>query len=285
MRHFAFLSQGEKERQKESARASHPHSARPFTPLKRRGFPAQFVFAACVLLAGPPPRGGKGKASCRRHRRLSLRRNLGGGDEGARGRVEEALAAVTFSLLLSFVRQTKESRKSANRRKDMESTATISCTDVKSCILLLVHCPRCKSTDTSVIDSRLSEEGRSVRRRRECPKCEHRFTTFERQELSSFIVVKRDGTREPYTRTKIERGIWIACTKRPVTQEKIDSLLTKLEEKWGANKKEVSSSTIGMDVMRELKKIDQVAYIRFASVHREFKDVEEFKEELGRLFK
>ena len=136
-----------------------------------------------------------------------------------------------------------------------------------------------------MIDSRLSEEGRAVRRRRECPLCKHRFTTFERQELSSLIVIKRDGTREPYSREKIERGIWIACTKRPVTQEQVDVLLTKLEEKWGGNKKEVASSTIGQDVMKELKKLDEVAYIRFASVHREFKDVEEFKEELGRLFK
>lgn len=148
-----------------------------------------------------------------------------------------------------------------------------------------MFCPRCKFEDTSVIDSRLSEEGRAVRRRRECPKCSHRFTTFERQELSSLIVVKRDGTSEPYSRGKLERGIWLSCTKRPITQEKIDKLLTRLEEKWAANKKEVSSSTIGTDVMRELKKLDQVAYIRFASVHREFKDVEEFKHELGQLFK
>lgn len=148
-----------------------------------------------------------------------------------------------------------------------------------------MYCPHCKSEDTAVIDSRLTEEGRSVRRRRECPKCLHRFTTFERQELSSLIVVKRDGTREPYSRSKIERGVWIACTKRPVTQEQIDSLLSTLEEKWGGNRKEVASSTIGSDVMKELRKIDEVAYIRFASVHREFKDVEEFKQELGRLFK
>lgn len=124
-----------------------------------------------------------------------------------------------------------------------------------------------------------------MRRRRECPKCEHRFTTFERQELSSLIVVKRDGTREPYSRSKLERGIWLACTKRPVTQEKVDRMLSRLEEKWAANKEEVASSTIGNDVMKELKKIDEVAYIRFASVHREFKDVEEFKKELGSLFK
>lgn len=147
-----------------------------------------------------------------------------------------------------------------------------------------MYCPHCKSDDTAVIDSRLSEEGRSVRRRRECPKCAHRFTTFERQEMSSLIVVKRDGTREPYARAKLERGIWIACTKRPVTQEQVDALLTKLEEKWAANKQEVLSSTIGNDLMKELRKLDQVAYIRFASVHREFKDVEEFKEELTKLF-
>lgn len=148
-----------------------------------------------------------------------------------------------------------------------------------------MFCPRCKSEDTAVIDSRLSEEGRAVRRRRECPKCEHRFTTFERQEMSSLIVVKRDGTREPYTREKILRGIWLACTKRPVSQEQVENLLSKLEEKWSGSKQEVSSSQIGNDVMKELKKLDQVAYIRFASIHREFKDVEEFKEELGKLFK
>ena len=146
-----------------------------------------------------------------------------------------------------------------------------------------MHCPRCRSTDTSVVDSRIAEDGRAVRRRRECPKCEHRFTSFERQELSTLIVVKRDGTREPYSRSKLERGIWLSCTKRPVSQEKIDSMLSKLEEKWGGNKKEVASTTIGTDVMKALKRLDKVAYIRFASVHREFKDVEEFKEAMNNL--
>lgn len=147
-----------------------------------------------------------------------------------------------------------------------------------------MNCPRCKSKDTSVVDTRLAEDGRAVRRRRECVKCQHRFTTFERQELSSIIVIKRDGTREPYSRSKLERGIWLACSKRPITQEQIDKMLSRLEEKWGGNKKEVSSSTVGLDVMKALKRIDKVAYIRFASVHREFKDVEEFKEELSKLF-
>lgn len=148
-----------------------------------------------------------------------------------------------------------------------------------------MNCPHCKHEDTSVVDSRIAEDGRAIRRRRECPGCKHRFTTFERQELNNLIVVKRDGTREPYSRNKIERGIWIACTKRPITQEHVDSLLDKLEEKWGGNKGEVGSATIGNDVMKALHKMDKVAYIRFASVHREFKDVEEFKEELGKLFR
>ena len=146
-----------------------------------------------------------------------------------------------------------------------------------------MHCPRCKNEDTAVVDSRLAEEGRAIRRRRECGKCGHRFTTFERQELSTLIIIKRDGTREPYSRSKLERGIWLACTKRPVSQDHIDKLLSRLEEKWGANKKEVASSTVGNDVMKELKKIDKVAYIRFASVHREFKDVEEFKQAMNKL--
>lgn len=147
-----------------------------------------------------------------------------------------------------------------------------------------MYCPRCKSTETSVIDSRLADDGRAVRRRRECTKCSHRFTTFERQELNSLIVVKRNGTREPYNREKLERSIWLACTKRTVTEDQVDNMLSRLEEKWGANKKEVASSTIGNDVMKSLRRIDKVAYIRYASVHREFEDVEEFKEELGKLF-
>ncbi len=147
-----------------------------------------------------------------------------------------------------------------------------------------MRCSRCKSPDTSVIDSRLAEEGRAVRRRRECTQCHHRFTTFERQETVSLIVVKRDGTREPYARAKLERGLWLACTKRPVSREQIDTLLSRLEEEWAAEGPEVTSARIGDSVMQELRKLDQVAYIRFASVHREFKDVEEFKEELTNLF-
>lgn len=146
-----------------------------------------------------------------------------------------------------------------------------------------MHCPVCQGPDTAVIDSRVSEEGKAVRRRRECTKCEHRFTTFERQD-TSLIVIKRDGTREPYVRAKIERGVWLACTKRPVTQDQVEKMLAKLEEKWVAGGPEVPTSTLGEDLMKELKKLDQVAYIRYASIHREFTDVEEFKEEITKLW-
>jgi transcriptional repressor NrdR len=99
------------------------------------------------------------------------------------------------------------------------------------------------------------------------------------------MVKKKDGTFEPYSRTKLENGIWLACGKRPVTKEQIDKMLNKSEEKWSANKKEVASQTIGNDIMDALKKLDHIAYIRFASVYRSFKDVDEFKEELGKLLK
>ena len=148
-----------------------------------------------------------------------------------------------------------------------------------------MQCPKCKNSETKVTDSRLTEQGKVIRRRRECEKCGRRFTTFERTEMSSLMVKKKDGTFEPYSRTKLENGVWIACGKRPVTKIQIDKMINKLEEKWGANKKEVSSTTIGNDLMDALKKLDHIAYIRFASVYRSFKDVDEFKEELGKLLK
>ena len=146
-------------------------------------------------------------------------------------------------------------------------------------------CPKCKTPDTKVIDSRDSEQGKVIRRRRECEKCGWRFTTFERAEMGSLMVKKKDGTFEPYNRTKLENGIWIACGKRPVTQTQIDDMISGLEEKWGTNKKTVSSQTIGNDVTEALKKLDHIAYIRFASVYRSFKDVDEFKKELNKLLK
>lgn len=147
-----------------------------------------------------------------------------------------------------------------------------------------MNCSKCKTPDTKVVDSRLAEQGKVIRRRRECEKCGWRFTTFERAEMANLIVKKKDGTYEPYNRTKLETGVWTACGKRPVTQMQIDGMINGLEEKWGT-KKTISSQTIGNDVMEALKKLDHIAYIRFASVYRSFKDVEEFKKELGKLLK
>ena len=144
-------------------------------------------------------------------------------------------------------------------------------------------CPKCKHKSTSVVDSREANEGRSIRRRRECEKCDHRFTTFEKLETANFIVIKKDGSRESYDREKVEKGIWRACEKRPVTQEQISRMLDHLEEVWSGSGKEVPSEIVGRDVMHALKVIDEVSYIRFASVYRQFKDVDEFKQELNRL--
>ena|SRR3989338_577682 len=144
-------------------------------------------------------------------------------------------------------------------------------------------CPKCKYKSTSVVDSREANEGRSIRRRRECEDCKHRFTTFEKVETANFLVVKKDSSRESYDRSKVERGIWKACEKRPVTQEQISEMLDHLEEVWSAGGKEVPGEIIGRDVMHALKVIDEVSYIRFASVYRQFKDVEEFKVEFNKL--
>ncbi len=144
-------------------------------------------------------------------------------------------------------------------------------------------CPKCKHKSTSVVDSREANEGRSIRRRRECEACEHRFTTFEKVETANFIVIKKDGSRESYERDKVERGVWRACEKRPVTQEQISHMIDRLEEVWSSSGKEVPGDVIGRDVMHALKMIDEVSYIRFASVYRQFKDVESFKQELQKL--
>jgi len=148
-----------------------------------------------------------------------------------------------------------------------------------------MNCPKCKAADTKVVDSRITENGKVIRRRRECEKCEHRFTTFERAAVGNLMVKKKDGTYEIYNRNKLEQGIWIACGKRPVTKEQIDEMVNELEDKWAVNKKTVESRTIGNDVTEALKKLDHIAYIRFASVYRSFKDVDEFKEELNKLLK
>ncbi len=144
-------------------------------------------------------------------------------------------------------------------------------------------CPKCKARNTKVIDSRDAQEGRAIRRRRECESCAYRFTTFEQIETTNFIVIKKDGSREAYDKEKLEKGIWKACEKRPVSQEQVNQLMQKLEEAWRAHGKEVSSEIIGRDLMHALKMLDEVAYIRFASVYRQFKDLETFVQELQKL--
>lgn len=144
-------------------------------------------------------------------------------------------------------------------------------------------CPKCKHVDTRVVDSRDASEGRAIRRRRECPACKQRFTTFEKPETTNFLVIKKDGSRESYDREKAVRGIWRACEKRPVTDDQISKMMDKLEEVWSGRGKEVKAEIIGRDIMHALKQIDEVAYIRFASVYRQFKDVESFKKELQNL--
>lgn len=146
-----------------------------------------------------------------------------------------------------------------------------------------MRCPKCRHDDTKVIDSRETSDGKEIRRRRECEECTYRFTTFERIESANFLVIKKDGSREGYDRAKVIRGIWKACEKRPVTQEQLDALLEKLEEKWATEGREVQSRLIGEGVMDMLRNVDEVSYIRFASVYRHFKDLESFKKELSKL--
>jgi len=146
-------------------------------------------------------------------------------------------------------------------------------------------CPKCKQDSTRVLDSRETDEHKAVRRRRECEHCKHRFTTFERIEVTSFIVVKKDGSRESYDREKVEKGIWKACEKRKITDEQVTKLVNDLEEMWANYGKEVPSKVIGEGIMEALRKVDEVAYIRFASVYRQFKDIETFKKELQKLLK
>ena len=146
-----------------------------------------------------------------------------------------------------------------------------------------MKCPKCAALDTRVLDSRVIQDDRVIRRRRECGSCEFRFTTFERTEGISLLVVKKDGVREPYIRSKLEEGIWRACTKRPISTTAISDMISQLEEQW-MRSNEVPSQRIGEDVMNALKTIDDIAYIRFASVYRRFQDVDEFQKAVIHLF-
>ena len=144
-----------------------------------------------------------------------------------------------------------------------------------------MKCPYCGNPDTRVIDSRPAEDGSSIRRRRSCDTCGKRFTTYEKVETIPLIVIKKDNNREQYDRGKIEKGILQACYKRPVPAEVIRKTVEQIEtEIFNREEKEIPSKVIGEIVMHKLKGLDEVAYVRFASVYREFKDVNTFMEEL-----
>ncbi len=148
-----------------------------------------------------------------------------------------------------------------------------------------MRCPFCKDTEDKVIDSRMSGEGTNIRRRRECVKCGKRFTTYEYVEEAPLMVVKRDGSRKRFDREKIKAGVLKACEKRPISMEKIDEVVDEIER--GVQKKadkEIKCVIIGQMVMEKLYEIDEVAYVRFASVYRRFKDVSQFKKELEKFF-
>ncbi|MEC8556463.1 MAG: transcriptional regulator NrdR [Planctomycetota bacterium] len=146
-------------------------------------------------------------------------------------------------------------------------------------------CPHCGSDNDKVIDSRACEDGRAIRRRRFCNNCNHRFTTYERVEQYAMQVVKKhDNTREPFSREKIEKGLERACWKRPISSERIRAAAAQIEADIRSEyESEIPSSVIGHMVMQGLADLDQIAYVRFASVYREFKSVEEFMNELQPL--
>lgn len=149
-----------------------------------------------------------------------------------------------------------------------------------------MKCPFCDSPDSRVIDSRLSREGDVIRRRRECEGCRKRFTTYERVEETLPVLIKKDGSRAPYDRLKVVAGLKKACEKRPVSIESIERTADKIEQRLlEMGEKEVPSSVIGEAVMDALHELDQVAYVRFASVYREFKDAEEFMTEIEDLLR
>ena len=147
-----------------------------------------------------------------------------------------------------------------------------------------MKCPFCNAADTRVIDSRPADDNASIRRRRQCETCGKRFTTYEKLETMPLMIVKKDNSREPYERSKIEAGIIRSCHKRPVSSEQISSLVDQIENAlFSREEREISSSVIGEMVMEKLKDLDPVAYVRFASVYREFKDVDTFMQELTKL--
>lgn len=149
-----------------------------------------------------------------------------------------------------------------------------------------MHCPFCSAVDTKVIDSRLVSEGNHVRRRRECITCEERFTTYETAELVMPRIIKQNGIREPFNEDKLRAGLMKALEKRPVSIEKVEEAMTRIKAQLrGTGEREIQSRTVGEQVMKELRELDEVAFVRFASVYRSFKDLNEFRQEIDRLAK
>ena len=147
-----------------------------------------------------------------------------------------------------------------------------------------MKCPYCNAQDTKVIDSRPADDNSSIRRRRQCEKCGKRFTTYEKLETMPLMVIKKDRSRETYDRSKIESGIIHSCHKRPVSTQQINAMIDEIENQiFNMEEKEVETTVIGELVMRKLKQLDEVAYVRFASVYREFKDVSTFMAEIAKL--
>ncbi|MGB0204408.1 MAG: transcriptional regulator NrdR [Neptuniibacter sp.] len=149
-----------------------------------------------------------------------------------------------------------------------------------------MHCPFCSANETKVVDSRLVAEGQQVRRRRECTQCNERFTTYEAAELLMPRLIKADGTRQPFDDEKLRAGIHRALEKRPVSIEEIEACISRIKHCLRATgERELPSRQVGEEVMAELRKLDEVAYVRFASVYRSFQDINEFKAEIERLSK
>jgi transcriptional repressor NrdR len=149
-----------------------------------------------------------------------------------------------------------------------------------------MKCPRCGKDSDRVLETRTSQAGSVIRRRRECGKCRFRFTTYETVERMPLVVVKRDGTREPYDRSKLLQGIALACRKRPISAQSIEAIVNEVEDSLSDHyQTEIKSADIGQMVLERLLKIDEVSYVRFASVYRKFKNIDNFTKELKKLKK
>lgn len=149
-----------------------------------------------------------------------------------------------------------------------------------------MKCPYCNAQDTKVIDSRPADDNSSIRRRRQCEQCGKRFTTYEKLETMPLMVIKKDESRETYNRSKLENGIILSCHKRPVSSQQISTLVDQIETQiFGMEEREIPSSRIGELVMEKMRELDEVAYVRFASVYREFKDADAFMDELAKFLK